>query len=237
MVNLFAKRSCLGETMTNRRLALLTAVLVLLCATGAWSLDGGLRAQSGTAGETTGQPQARADPAIADLRGEWHRVGPGFACQVKAPKALPRDAINPEVLARACLHMGPLVIGGAKSTLTWAVGVSSRTLPQPKGAIASVYFLDRPGRHPYLIVTVLQDRIVALQVTGPAPAPAKDFSFNHVDLGVSTDTLIQVFGQPKHLEPSSEKETDLWSYTPWPFSFEVKDGHVTSIRIADPGYF
>jgi hypothetical protein len=28
--------------------------------------------------------------------------------------------------------------------------------------------------------------------------------------------------------------TDLWSYGVWPFSFEVKDGRVTSIRISDP---
>jgi hypothetical protein len=69
-------------------------------------------------------------------------------------------------------------------------------------------------------------------VTGPLAA--KGVSFSHVDLGATIDTLVQYFGQPNHLEPSGEKDTDLWAYRPWPFSFEVKGGRVTSIRIAEP---
>ena len=30
------------------------------------------------------------------------------------------------------------------------------------------------------------------------------------------------------------KGTELWAYRPWPFSFEVTAGHVTSIRISEP---
>jgi hypothetical protein len=108
-------------------------------------------------------------------------------------------------------------------------------LPQPKGATALVYLLNGPGRHPYLVATIIGDRIIALQLTGSATS--KGFSFNHVDIGASTETLIQYFGRPKSLQPSSERDTDLWSYGPWPFSFEVTDGHVTSIRIFDPAYF
>ena len=65
------------------------------------------------------------------------------------------------------------------------------------------------------------------------PAAAKGYSFDHVELGMTTAELLQYFGQPYHLEPSSEKDTDLWTYNPWPFSFEVKGGRVTSIRIAE----
>src|SRR5262249_6670658 len=102
-------------------------------------------------------------------------------------------------------------------------------------AVAWIYFLERAGSYPYLAVTVAQDRIVALQISGPAPA--KGYSFNHVDLGAATDSVIQYFGRPSRIGPSGLEATDLWSYTPWPFSFEVKDGHVTSIRIADPAHF
>jgi hypothetical protein len=69
------------------------------------------------------------------------------------------------------------------------------------------YLLNGPGRHPYLVATVIGDRIIALQVTGSATS--KGFSFNHVDIGASTETLIQYFGRPKSLQPSSEKDTDL----------------------------
>ena len=44
------------------------------------------------------------------------------------------------------------------------------------------------------------------------------------------------FGSPKNMGPSGVKDTDLWSYGSWPFSFEVKDDHVVSIRINEPGH-
>lgn len=167
-----------------------------------------------------------------DLRGEWQRAGAGFACKVGTPKKLPPELIKPEILSRACLHMGPFGIGDDAQTLTTALGAPHRSLPQPNGMTASVYFLEKTGQYPYLVATVSKNRLVALQVTGPAAA--KGHSFNHVDLGATTDTLVQVFGQPNHLEPSSEKDTELWAYRPWPFSFQIRDGRVTSIRIAEP---
>jgi hypothetical protein len=51
-----------------------------------------------------------------------------------------------------------------------------------------------------------------------------------------TDTLIKYFGAAKHMQPSEIMDTDVGSYGPWPFSFAIKDGHVTSIRITDPEY-
>jgi hypothetical protein len=44
------------------------------------------------------------------------------------------------------------------------------------------------------------------------------------------------FGAAIQTKPSGEKDTDLWSHRPWPFSLEVKSGLVTSVRIADPTY-
>jgi hypothetical protein len=167
-----------------------------------------------------------------DLRGEWRRAGAGFACVVKAPEKLQPGPALPVVLARACSFLGPLALGDDAQAVTKALGAPHRSLAQPNEATASVYFLEQAGNYPYFVATVSKNRIVALQVTGPVAA--KGFSFNHVDLGATTDTLRQYFGQPNHLEPSGEKDTDLWTYNPWPFSFEVKGGRVTSIRIAEP---
>jgi hypothetical protein len=184
-------------------------------------------AYSQAPGATTGTTIDKGNKAT-DLRGEWQRIGPSFACKVNVREKLPPEQIKPEILARACLHMGPFVIGDAAQALR-VLGAPHRTLPQPNGAAASIYFLETPEQYPYLIATVSKNRIVALQVTGPAAA--KGYDFNHVDLGATTDTLVQYFGQPNHLEPSGEKDTELWAYRPWPFSFEVRGGHVTSIRI------
>jgi hypothetical protein len=205
-----------------------TAVAVLLFAALGLSPD---PAHSRASGGTTGNPIGGGIKAT-DLRGEWLRAGPGFACKVGVGEKLPPELINSDILARACLHMGPFVIGDDAQALVTALGAPHRALPQPNGAKASIYFLEQAGQYPYLVATVSKNRIVALQVTGPVAA--KGYAFNHIDLGAATDTLVQYFGQPNHLEPSSEKGTELWAYRPWPFSFEIRDGHVTSIRIADP---
>jgi hypothetical protein len=81
-------------------------------------------------------------------------------------------------------------------------------------------------------VTIAANQVVALQVTGHAAATG--YGFNHIDLGMPMETLLHEFGQPGHVGPSEEKGTELWTYGPWPFSFEVRDGHISSIRINKP---
>jgi hypothetical protein len=128
--------------------------------------------------------------------------------------------------------MGPLVIGDEASVLSGVAPKPDRTLPHATGGTDMLYFLSGPERDPYLVVTVQQSRIVALQVTGPTRA--RGFNFNNINLGASTDVLTQYFGKPFSVEPSDLKDTEVWSYDPWPFSFEITGGHVSSIRIVDP---
>ena len=168
---------------------------------------------------------------VTELRGEWRRNGPAFVCTVPAGKLAPSE-VNPDMLARACQHMGPFVVGDDVQVLKATLGAPHRTLPQPNGAQALLYFLEQREHYPYFVATVSKNRIIALQVTGTAAA--KSYDFNHIDLGMTSDALVQVFGQPSHFEPSEEKDTELWTYGVWPFSFEVRGGHVTSIRIREP---
>lgn len=85
--------------------------------------------------------------------------------------------------------------------------------------------------HPAL-PPVAKNRIIALQVTGPAAT--QGYSYDHVDLGATTATLVQVFGQPNHFKPSKGKGTEPWTYNPWPLSCEMRDGRISSIRISEP---
>jgi hypothetical protein len=181
--------------------------------------------------QTAGGAAKRQDD-IAGLQGEWRRNGASFACRVEVKQRLAPDAISPQLLSRACQRMGPFGVGDDAQVLKTAFGAPHRTLPQPNGAVAWLYFLEQRDHHPYLVATVSKSRIIALQVTGPTAA--KGYSFNHIDLGVTTDALVQVFGQPLHFEPSEEKDTELWTYGVWPFSFEVSGGQVRSIRINEP---
>jgi len=216
----------------SRRMRAPLVAIHLLCPALAFGLDA--RAAGAAEGPARGDTakQEPLDPALRDLRGEWSRAGAGFACRVGPTPRLPPEAIKPEMLTRACLHMGPLVVGDEVKALSAIAPTPHRTLPQTNGTTALLYFLEGADRYPYLVATVQGDRVVALQVTGPAPA--KGYTFNHIDLGADTDTLIRYFGSPTRLAPSGAKDTDLWVYGPWPFTFEVKDGHVVSIRIFDP---
>lgn len=164
-------------------------------------------------------------------RGEWRRVGASFACKVDAPQDVPPSAIDPNTLMLACMRMGPFVIGGEARTLA-VLGAPHHTMEQPKGAKALLWFLGERERYPYFIATVLNGRIVALQVTGEAPA--KGYGFNRINLGDNAQTLTQQFGPAFRVTKSDQAATDVWAYPPWPFSFEVKAGRVTSMRISDP---
>jgi hypothetical protein len=213
------------SAQARRGVRLAAAVAVVIAATG----------MSGVAADAQ-TVRGRANPADdsgkgAELHGEWLRNGPGFVCKVTAPRQLRPDAAMPDKLARACLQMGPFAIGDDADVIIKTLGAPHRSLPQSDGSTASIYFLEQAEHYPYLVVTVSKNRIVALQVTGPAAV--KGFGFNHVDLGATADTLVRYFGQPDQQQPSGEADTDLWTYGPWPFSFEVRGGRVSSIRIAE----
>jgi hypothetical protein len=203
---------------------IVAAVVFVVAATGLSSEPAHPQTSGGKAAKTVD-----TNSRFAGLRGEWQRAGAGFACVVKPPKELRNDKSLPDHMARACSFLGPFAPGDDAQTVTKALGAPHRSLAQGNGTTASVYFLEQAGQYPYFVATMSKSRIVALQVSGPVAA--KGFGFNHVDLGSSTDTLMQYFGQPKQVGPSGAKDTDLWTYRPWPFSFEVKDGRVTSIRI------
>lgn len=176
--------------------------------------------------------QSAGPDAAGGLRGDWKRAGAGFSCVVRTDKPLPPDAIKKGILVRACQRMGPFVVGDSAKKVTSLLGAPHRTLSQPNGQIAWVYFVEQRDHHPYLIVTVAKTKVVALQVTGPTAA--KEYAFNQIELGLPAKELLARFGSPSHLEPSEEKDTELWSYNPWPFSFEVRDDRVSSIRISEP---
>jgi hypothetical protein len=216
------KQSHFGAGKASVFRGLVLAITALLC-------GGTVHGQAPGAGAAS--PDEKIEK-LSDLRGEWLRNGPGFACKVAVGARLPPEVIAGEALSLACLHLGPFGIGQDAKALTTALGEPHQKLENTPGQAQLIYFLEQREHYPYLVATVAKERIVALQVTGFS-AP-REYSFNHIDLGATTDTLISYFGQPDHVEPSELKDTELWAYGVWPFSFEVNGGHVTSIRISEP---
>jgi len=100
------------------------------------------------------------------------------------------------------------------ATLNGKLPPPSQTLPQGNATV-TVHLL---GGTAYVAATVVAGKIAALQVTG-------------------TSRL----GPPFLREPIPRRGTglwrdggELWSYGNWPFSFEVSNGRVISIRLAAP---
>ena len=114
------------------------------------------------------------------------------------------------------------------------LGQPSRLVDGPKGTKVWVYFFGKTNDGPYLAASIWQDKLVVAQVTGRLPADK--FGFNGIALGATGETVTQQLGKPMVVRPSSEPNTDLWSYQPWTFSVEMSDGRVTSIRVADPKF-
>ncbi|WP_453957908.1 hypothetical protein [Bradyrhizobium japonicum] len=148
-------------------------------------------------GQGTSPSSQGGKPPDPELRGQWLRVGQTFACKVEAGKRItPPD---PDVLSFACQRMGALGVGISEASLKAALGEPHRKLPPADNATNHVYFLGKPDQLPYLAATVKANRVVALQVSGPAPLAA--YSFNQVNLGDSTEKLMARFGGPFHVGP------------------------------------
>lgn len=175
------------------------------------------------------RPQGGKTPD-PELRGQWLRVGQTFACKVEAGKRV--AAPDPDILSFACQRMGALGVGISEASLKAVLGEPHRKLPPANNATNYVYFLGKADQFPYLAATVRANRVDALQISGPAPVAA--FSFNQINLGDGTEKLLAQLGSPFHVGPSGLEKTELWTYGPWPFSFEVRENRVTSIRISDP---
>lgn len=110
--------------------------------------------------------------------------------------------------------MGALGVGISEASLKAVLGEPHRKLPPANNAATYVYFLGKADRFPYLAAAVKANRVLALQISGTAPAAA--YGFNQVNLGDSTEKLRAQFGNPFHVGPSGLGKTELWTYGPWP---------------------
>ncbi|SDN10803.1 hypothetical protein [Afipia sp. GAS231] len=176
----------------------------------------------------------QAPPSLVDTlpRGHYVRSGLAFACVTEAAGKLSHEQFK--VLEYSCLRMGPLHVGMGAAALKGELGQPSRQVDGPNGTKVWVYFFGKTNNDPYLAASIWQDKLVAIQVTGRLPEDK--FGFNGIALGAAAEDVTKQLGKPMVVRPSSEPNTDLWSYQPWTFSVEISSGRVTSIRVADPKF-
>jgi hypothetical protein len=142
------------------------------------------------------------------------------------------DSISRD-LEYACLHIGSINIGDSFNSIENKYDKPNQTINQSGGKEVKVYHLkSTEAEITYLALTVKEKVIIAIQIAGATPK--EDFSFSSINIGDSPRLLIETLGKPSSSKYVEETGATLWSYAPFPFSFEIMDKKVYSIKIWQP---
>ena len=121
--------------------------------------------------------------------------GPAPALVARSARPSSRPICSSRISSpRPAFHVGPFGVGEqtvrTSDHVAWRSAADAAAIQWGYGSRS--IFSKAGVNIPYLVATVSKGIITALQVTGPAPA--KGYSFNHIDLGAPIDTLVQYFG-------------------------------------------
>jgi hypothetical protein len=172
-------------------------------------------------------------PALAadfsDPLPRYERGGGGFGCHTSKEDFARIQAEKRDV----CLRIGPLYVGMARTDAEAMLGKPWTTVPV--GArTAFAYLLQKDeARHlgTYTVLTYAADgRVDSVQVTGD-PWPG-NWQFSGLTLGTAQYKVTERLGAPLQSARSEDPGAVEWSYRPATFSFEIKAGLVSSIRLA-----
>jgi hypothetical protein len=155
------------------------------------------------------------------------RSGHGFPCEYT--EAYAQQALHRDV----CLQMGTLYVGMPRADVEALLGKPVTSVPVGERT-AYAYSLQTDGTGlmtSYVVMTYGDDgRAIAVQLTG---LPLKgNWRFCGLTLGSSEAALTARMGEAFSTSKSDDPGAVQWSYQPWTFSFEVKAGVISSIRLA-----
>ncbi|HKX63839.1 MAG TPA: hypothetical protein VJM78_00915 [Rhizomicrobium sp.] len=173
---------------------------------------------------------AQADD-YADPMPHYVRAGGGFACVTEKADFDRGQAERRDM----CLHIGPLFVGMPRKDAENALGQPIDSMDAgARKAFAYLLQRDGPGNMISYAVIMYDDdnRATSVQITG-RPWPGS-WQFCGLTLGSSQAAAAARLGAPLQTGNSDQAGTTVWDYSPWTFSFEIKDGVVSSIRLAAP---
>ena len=173
---------------------------------------------------------ARSQTAPTDPLPRYERAGAGFACRMR-----PEDFRKIENNAAAdapCLRIGPIALYMARSDIEAMLG-GPNTSVMSNGHTYYFYGLQTGSAQAVTTYVLIEyadsGRPTSVQLTGDPWRGA--WRFSGITLGDPEHSVISRLGQAKQEQPSEDAGAKLWTYSPWQFSFEVKNGVVTSIRV------
>ena len=128
-----------------------------------------------------------------------------------------------------CLNFGPISVNSSiidlEQILAKPFDIRSR-----ENSVFRVYLLEPldDGSQPYFALELQEGAIKSIQITGSGSI--EGLSFSSISLGDYYTFVEQKLGRPAEIGYIDE-ETRHWAYTPFTFSFEIKNDYVYSIKL------
>ena len=151
-----------------------------------------------------------------------------------------------------CLRMGPLKIGMELYQLQIAL-INLKTIPEqnivnpriadksPSGVITAVFPIttitsgEGFRMQSYLVAVIDKSGAVqVIQLTGKPSDTSTSFPFSSIFLGTPSEKVVEILGNPSSISDVPQVQGKLWSYAPFPFTVEIVNGVVYSVRIHAP---
>ena len=147
----------------------------------------------------------------------------------------------------ACLNIAGITVGATDGDVSRVAGVPGSSLTMRYlGRIDYIYripqfqpeFPNFTGTTPYLKIDYLNDRALAVQLSGPTLRRGA-MTFSGLNLGDSADAVRRQLGEPTTIKPfgstlSVPGPSEEWFYAPHSFSLLVSAGQLRSIRVYIP---
>ncbi len=133
-----------------------------------------------------------------------------------------------------CLHVGDIWLGQSLREVEGKLGQPHQVITDDPQNELRIHLLQGGSDEnlPYLVLTVREGKVSAIQVTGAATE--SPYTFSSLALGDTAERVEEILGKPSSISPVKEIEGTIWSYLPFPISLELKGGRVFSIRISRP---
>lgn len=133
-----------------------------------------------------------------------------------------------------CLQIGPVRIGETLRTVSMKFG-KARQMVNRGPVTERVYpiSLNVPAgqRVPYWVVGFEGQRVISIQITGDLRV--EQHAFSSIRLGDPESKVLRLFGPAGVSEPVPQIGGVMWGYSPYPVTFEIKNGRVYSMRVSE----
>jgi hypothetical protein len=93
--------------------------------------------------------------------------------------------------------------------------------------------LNVPAGHPvpYWVIGFDRQRVISIQITGDLLVD--QYAFSSIRVGDPESRVLLLLGPPEFSQPVSQVGGDMWGYSPYPVTFEIKNGRVYSMRVSE----